>query len=253
MEIEMNNSIEEIKHRYNLIQEKVSAASIRSGRAGDRITILTVTKGQPEAVIRNCIEAGIRDFGENYPEESEAKILADQDNLARWHMIGHLQSRKARIVCKNFDMIHSVDRVSLAEKVTSLLTEYDRVLPVLLEMNVAGEDSKSGWDATDPDTWHTLLPDIEKIAGFAHLRVCGLMTMPPYTAIAEDNRNHFRNLAKLMRFINHEIKGLELEHLSMGTSDDYEVAIEEGATFVRIGRAILGPRPPKNQGSANNN
>lgn len=241
----MNNTSDEIKKRFELVRAQIDQAAQRSGRTGQAVNLLVVTKGQPAEVIRSCIAAGITMFGENYPEESVEKIKVLQEEPVHWHMIGHLQSRKAKIITEYFDMMHSVDRLSLAEKLNNLLVERNRILPVLLEMNVADEESKSGWNAANKDAWELIIPEIEKIQAMSNLRIVGLMTMPPYSANPEDSRPYFKKLVEMGQYLERQVNGLQLSHFSMGTSEDFLVAVEEGATYVRIGRAILGPRPPK--------
>ena len=241
----MNNSSKEIKARFQETQEKVAQAVKSVGRNNEDVHILVVTKGQPLSVIEACIEAGICQFGENYPEESVQKISSIQSEIIKWHMIGHLQSRKVKIVAEYFDWMHSVDRVSLAQKLNNALVEKQKTLPILLEMNLGGEVSKSGWNAADEAKWKVLIPDIKLIYSLSNISVRGLMTMPPYTTNPEDNRIYFRKLMQLKLFLEHNIEGLNLPELSMGTSCDYLVGVEEGATFIRLGSVILGPRPPR--------
>ena len=160
-------------------------------------------------------------------------------------MIGHVQSRKARIVAEEFDFLHSLDSLKLANKLDRILYETGKVLPVLLEFNVGGEESKSGWDASEENSWADLLQIVEQIQALKNLKICGLMTMPPLFDEPEAARPYFKKLRALQEYFESQIEGLKLRDLSMGTSIDFEVAIEEGATFVRIGQAILGARPPK--------
>jgi pyridoxal phosphate enzyme (YggS family) len=160
-------------------------------------------------------------------------------------MIGHLQSRKAKIVAAHFDMMHSLDGLSLAEKLNRLLAETGRQLPVLLELNVGEEESKSGWRVRDEADWSRLLPDVEVILQLKQLQVRGLMTMPPLEMEAEQARPYFARLRALRDRLQQTFPVCDWRELSMGTSADFEVAIEEGATYVRIGQAVLGPRPPK--------
>lgn len=241
----MNNTSIEIKARFNEIQEKVAQSAKSVGRNKEDIHVLVVTKGQPLSVIEACIDAGIHQFGENYPEESIQKISSIQSENIEWHMIGHLQSRKVKIVSEYFDWMHSVDRVTLAQKLNNALVEKQKSLPVLLEMNLGGEFSKSGWNAADETKWKELIPDIQLIHSLSNVSVRGLMTMPPFAADPEESRVYFQKLMQLKLFLEHNIDGLVLPELSMGTSCDYLVGVEEGATFIRIGTAILGPRPPR--------
>jgi hypothetical protein len=160
-------------------------------------------------------------------------------------MIGHLQSRKAPIVAEHFDMIQSLDRRDLAEKLQARAAGFGRRLPVLLEFNTGGEESKSGWDAVDEKVWPHLLEDVRQIAALPNLELRGLMTMPPLFETPEAVRPFFVRLRRLRDFIQSELADVDLRELSMGTSADYEIAVQEGATLVRIGTAIVGQRPPR--------
>jgi pyridoxal phosphate enzyme (YggS family) len=162
-------------------------------------------------------------------------------------MIGHLQSRKAGIVAAHFHMLQSLDSLHLAQKVDRLVEQANpsKILPVLLEVNVSGEDSKSGFSGWSEAQWELLIPDFEQILALPHLSVKGLMTMPPLVERPEENRPFFTRLSKLRDELNRRLNGNCFTQLSMGTSHDFEIAVEEGATFVRVGTAIVGPRPPK--------
>ncbi len=228
------------------IQEKIIKAAQSTRRDSKDINLVVVSKGQPVEVIQAAIQAGAGLFGENYPEQAQPKIEALKNSQGiDWHMIGHLQSRKAKIVVEYFKMIHSLDRLDLAAKLENLLSLSGKSLPVLLEFNVAGEVSKSGWIAGVESQWGQLLPDIERILAFPHLEVRGLMTMPPLLESPDQTRPYFVRLARLRDFLSKQFTEGNFKELSMGTSADFEVAIQEGATYVRIGSAILGPRPVK--------
>ncbi len=242
----MGQTDQTIRANLFAVQEKIARAAQTSGRNPSEVKLVVVTKGQPVEVIQEAIQAGARLFGENYPEQAEEKILALKDaDQIQWHMIGHLQSRKANIVCNHFDMLHSLDRLDLALKLEKLLAAAGKTLPVLLEFNLAGEESKSGMRVGDEAEWDRLLPDVEQFLSLAHIQVKGLMTMPPLFDDTEKVRPYFTQLAHLCDFLRTHFHGANLDELSMGTSADYEVAVQEGATYVRVGTAILGPRPPK--------
>jgi len=237
-----------IRSNIENIQERILGAASSSRRDADQIKLVVVSKTHPVEVIRAAFKAGARLFGENYPEESASKIIAIQDMPGiNWHMIGHLQSRKARLVAEHFNMIQSLDSIHLAEKLERILDEIQKTLPVLLEFNVSGEESKYGWPAWQQDCWEDLLPDISTILEFPHLKVCGLMTMPPLLENPDDVRPYFAKLNSLKSYLAHNFQNNDWQELSMGTSSDFEIAIQEGATIVRVGRAILGPRPDKSQ------
>jgi PLP dependent protein len=208
------------------------------------IKLVAVSKAQPVEKIRAAIESGLTVFGENYPEESELKILTLQNEFSKieWHMIGHLQSRKADLVCRYFAMLHSLDNLHLAEKLNRILATYKKRLSVLLEVNISGESSKSGWMAANIQQWEMLFPDFEKILTFDHLEVRGLMIMPPLEEEGEKSRPYFTKLRQLQDFLRKNLAASKWDELSMGTSFDYEIAIEEGATLIRVGEAIFGKR-----------
>ena len=236
---------EHIKTNLQVVNERIAAAAARSGRDFGDIRLVVVSKAQPLDVVQAAVAAGVRDLGENYPEEALAKMQVLDAADITWHMIGHLQSRKARIVCEYFDWMHSLDSLRLAEKLERLLSESGRQLPVLLEFNVGGEESKSGWLAVDETAWSGLLEEIIRITQFPHLVIKGLMTMPPLTSSPDQARAYFRKLVKLQHYLSVQVPQADWRELSIGTTVDFEVAIEEGATIVRIGSAILGPRPAK--------
>jgi PLP dependent protein len=234
----------QIKENAEAIQEKIADAAKRSGRDAGEVKLVTVSKKKSVEVVQAAVQAGITLFGENYPEETVGKmdILNEEYPDLAWHMIGHLQSRKARLVARRFDMMHSLDSVRLANKLGRALDEAGRKLPVLLEMNVSGEDSKGGWTAWDENQWGLLVPEIEQIMAVDALIVKGLMAMPPLSADPEKTRPYFVQLRQLRDWLGNKFPQTDWRELSMGTSLDYEVAVEEGATFVRIGTAILGAR-----------
>ncbi|HHY88163.1 MAG TPA: YggS family pyridoxal phosphate-dependent enzyme [Chloroflexi bacterium] len=237
-----------IKDKYQKILEEIQNEAVRAGRKPEDVRLIVVTKAQPVEVVQAVIQAGARYLGENYPEETQTKLVQMKPAPdVEWHMIGHLQSRKARIVVQHFTMLHSLDSLSLAEKLNRQLAEASRTLPVLMQFNVSGEESKYGWDASSEDTWEEFLPVVETIRALPALQLKGLMTMPPLFDRPEDVRPYFQRLRRLRDYFNQQIPGLGLTELSMGTSGDYHIAVQEGSTFVRIGTAIVGPRPPKNR------
>ena len=237
-----NIYVSEIRDNLQSVQEKIVAAAKRSKRNIRDITVVAVSKLQPVAKIEAAIQCGITDFGENYPEQAVEKIHHFAGNKQiRWHMIGHLQSRKASIVASEFSMFHSLDRLSIAARLANQLEAVNRILPVLLEVNISGEISKAGWDLRTMSFEHWI-DEVNQITKLPSLRIQGLMTMPPFDTQPEQSRIYFHQLSELRNRLIKVFPGLELKHLSMGTSQDYEVAVEEGATLVRIGTAILGHR-----------
>jgi hypothetical protein len=157
-------------------------------------------------------------------------------------MIGHIQSRKAKLVSQYFSYVHSLDSLKLAQKLNRSANQFDRLLPVLLECNTSAEESKFGWDITHTDKWDRLLPEIEQMLELPNLQVEGLMTMPPYTEQPETVRKYFILLRQFRDFLRSNFSQSEWNELSMGMSGDFEVAIEEGATWIRVGQLIMGPR-----------
>jgi pyridoxal phosphate enzyme (YggS family) len=229
------------------VQERIAAAAARAGRDPDEITLVAVTKTQSPTLIRAAYHLGLRHFGENRVEEAETKISELSEDIV-WHMIGHIQSRKAKRVPPVFEMVHSVDSVKLARRLDRACEDRPRPLPVLLECNVSGEEAKYGFQA---DRWkqddaqrRALLSDVEKILELPNLHVQGLMTMAPIVLDPEQARPVFIRLRQLRDELVAAFDQADWRHLSMGMTDDFEVAIEEGATLVRVGRAIFDPDQP---------
>lgn len=216
-----------LRERLAEVRERIARAAARAGRKPEEITLVAVTKVFPASVIREAYELGLRDFGENYVQEFERKHpeLADLPG-ARFHLIGHLQSNKARRAAELFDVIQTLDTPKLARR----LNDTGRRLPVMIEVKLSEEASKSG---VDPAGLPAL---VEAVRACPNLALLGLMTMPPWSEDPEASRPYFARLRRLA-----EDHGLR--ELSMGMSHDLEVAIEEGATCVRVGTALFGPRP----------
>jgi pyridoxal phosphate enzyme (YggS family) len=237
-----------IRSNFENIQERIIKAASSCGRDASQIKLIVVSKTHTIEVIRTAYQAGARYFGENYPEESVSKIISLENTPGiEWHMIGHLQSRKARLVAEHFQMIQSLDSIHLAEKLERILDEIHKTMPVLLEFNVSGEESKYGWPAWRQDHWEVLFQDVSNILKFPHLQVTGLMTMPPLLENPDEVRPYFKKLNSLKTYLSQYFQNNEWKELSMGTSADFEIAIQEGATIIRIGQAILGSRPEKSQ------
>jgi len=215
-----------VAQRLALIRERVARAAERSGRSPAEVTIVAVSKLFPAQVIEEAAAAGIAHIGENRVQEAAAKVSSLHHLPITWHMIGHLQTNKAKTALELFDIIQTVDSLRLAE---ALSRRADRAIPVLLEVNVAGEASKFGLSPQE------VLQTAEAVGRLPHLDMRGLMTMAPLVSDPEEVRPVFRELRRLR-------DALGLAELSMGMTDDFEVAIEEGATLVRIGRAIFGER-----------
>jgi pyridoxal phosphate enzyme (YggS family) len=240
----MPDYVTSIRERYNKVLDTIASTAKKAGRTSDSIRLVVVTKLQPADIILAAIEAGAKILGENYAEEAVEKISALKTQSAvEWHMIGHVQSRKASLVAQHFALVHSLDSQKLAQRLNRSAQELGRKVPVLLEFNVSGEKSKHGWEAFDDSKWPDLLPEINAITILPNLNIRGLMTMPPLSTDPEAARTYFRKLRHLRDFLSNRVPTAEWGELSMGTSTDFAVAVEEGATLVRIGQAILGPRP----------
>jgi pyridoxal phosphate enzyme (YggS family) len=236
------------EERLNLVRERIAAAANRAHRDPAGIRLIAVSKGQPMESIQAAFAAGMREFGENYLEEAESKIQRLDPSIT-WHMIGHVQSRKAKGVVDLFPFIHSVDSVPLARRLSRFAVEHGQGIKILLECNLSGEVSKFGFPAGDPSAWNELSREWEQILPLPGLSVIGLMTMAPYSENPEISRPVFRRLRELQGLAGRHLPEAALRELSMGMSDDFEQAVEEGATMVRIGRALFGPRLPVEKGA----
>ncbi len=242
----MTDLIAAIHERYLQTLEQIEKSARKSNRDPNEIRLVVVTKSQPVEVAQAAIEAGAKLLGENYPEEGVMKIqsLAAQSGV-EWHMIGHVQSRKARLIADHFALLHSLDSLKLAQRLDRFAVEQNHIVPVLLEFNVGGEESKSGWEVSAGSAIDQILPDIQSVLDLPNVRVRGLMTMPPLGTDPEDSRRFFRSLRLLRDELAFRYPQADWHELSMGTSADYTVAVEEGATLVRVGTAIVGARKYK--------
>ncbi len=265
---------QQISENIANVRERMAAAARRGGRGVDEITLIAVTKTHSAAIVEMAIAAGVADCGENRVQEAEDKLEALGAAAVRWHLIGHLQRNKAKRAVTLFDMIHSVDSVRLAEALDRYMAEAEdaagapfdqpadnhpladqfptassrraRRLPVLLQVNVSGEESKEGFALPGGLSNGALLPDflaaVERIVALPHMQVQGLMTVAPYAPGPEAARPTFQALSRLRNDLAQRFPQASWQHLSMGMTGDFEVAIEEGATLVRVGRAIFGER-----------
>lgn len=228
-----------IAARIRRIRQDMAAAAAKSGRPASAVRLMAVTKTVDEARIREAVAAGVDVLGENYVQEARQKIERLGTDVP-WHGIGHLQTNKARQAVQFFALIHSVDRIGLAEEIDRRAAAAGRVMPVLIEVNVAGEASKSGVPLSQA------LPLVRAVSALKNVSVRGLMTLPPWSDDPEASRPRFAALRRLRDQIRAErLERCVMEELSMGMSQDYPVAIEEGATIVRIGRLIFGERPAR--------
>jgi PLP dependent protein len=239
----MNDLAQSIRQKYLQTLDTIANAARSAGRNPESIKLVVVTKTQPLDIVHATIEAGVTMLGENYPEEGVMKIQSLREfSAVEWHMIGHVQSRKAQLVAGNFNLLHSLDSLKLANRLDRFCGDAKRKLPVLLEFNVGGEESKSGWTAGDESLWPSLLDELAAVIALPNLQVRGLMTMPPLGGTAEFSRLFFRKLRGLQKYLASQFPSVDFSELSMGTSSDYETAVQEGATLVRIGTAIVGAR-----------
>ncbi len=234
----------QVQEALRQVQERIGAACARAGmdggicrkRAPEEVTLIAVSKTKPIPLLMEAYQAGIRDFGENKVQEIMWKY-EEMPKDVRWHLIGHLQTNKVKYIVDKVAMIHSLDSLHLAEALEKECAKANRVMPVLVQVNIAGEETKFG---IRPEETEEL---IRRAAGFPHIQIRGLMTVAPYVETPQENREVFSKLYKLFL----DIKGKNIDNiimnvLSMGMSGDYEVAIEEGATMVRIGTGIFGMR-----------
>ena len=220
----------------NDVEKRIQAACDRSGRKREEVLLVAVSKTKPVEMIEEIMAAGIVEFGENKPQELRDKYEVLPKNL-HFHMIGHLQTNKIKYVIDRAVLIHSIDSIRLAEAVNAEAKKHDRIMPVLVEVNVAQEESKSGFLVEETEE------AIREIAKLSNIRVEGLMTIAPFVENAEENRQYFVKLRKLsVDIAAKNIDNVTMHHLSMGMTGDYEVAIEEGATMVRVGTGIFEER-----------
>ena len=239
-------SDEQFQNNHQILLVRIEKAALSTGRTGKDVTLVAVSKKQPIAALLCAARNGIKTFGENYAEEVPPKQAELRDFVGiQWHMIGHIQSRKAKIVADSIDWTHSIDSLDLAMRLNRALQDRGRIMPVLLEMNVSSEESKGGWVASDSTHVESLRADLDALLSCANLQVRGLMTMPPLLDDPEAVRPYFQRLAALRDVLSAKYPAVDWSELSMGTSADFEVAIQEGATMVRIGQALFGPRPSR--------
>ena len=225
-----------IRRNLDLVEARIQAACVRSGRNRDEVTLIAVSKTRPVSDIREAMKCGITVFGENKVQELRDKTDEITEPL-HWHMIGHLQVNKVKYLPGKTDLIHSLDNLKLAAEIEKQAEKNDMVMDVLCEVNMAGEDTKFGLAPEQVEDF------LNRVSDMRHMRVKGLMTIAPYTEDPESNRIYFRKLKELMiRMNDRKILSETMDTLSMGMTGDYETAIEEGATFVRVGTGIFGAR-----------
>ena len=225
-----------LKDQLQEVEKRIQAACDRAGRKREEVTLIAVSKTKPVETLQEAYDLGVRIFGENKVQELTAKYEALPKDI-HWHMIGHLQTNKVKYIIDKAELIHSVDSLKLAETIEKEAAKHDLIADILVEVNVAEEESKFGMKMEE------VIPFVEKVSAFPHVRVRGLMTIAPFVEDPEENRSIFADLHKLYIDIkkkNHDNDTVSVR--SMGMTNDYEVAIEEGATMVRVGTGIFGAR-----------
>ena len=233
----MNAALTRLRGRLDEIRDRIAQATKRAGRSPEDVVLVGVVKSVPAAVVQAAVAAGLEDLAENRVQEAEEKSGAI-DRSVRWHMVGHLQRNKATRAAALFDRIHSVDRIELARLLSKFAVAEGRQLRVLVQVHVSGEASKHG---VRPEELESLLDQARQLPGLA---IDGLMSIGPWVERAEESRPYFAGTRELRDRAERRL-GIELPELSMGMSADYEVAIEEGSTLVRVGTALFGPRDRK--------
>ncbi len=225
-----------LKENLTYVENEIQEACRRTGRRRDEVTLIAVSKTKPVSVLKEAYDLGVRVFGENKVQELTDKYEKLPKDI-HWHMIGHLQRNKVKYIIDKVDLIHSVDSVRLAETIEKEAARQNLTVNILIEVNVAGEESKFG---VSPEE----LPEfIDKVAEFSHIRVLGLMTIAPFVEDSEENRRIFEDLRKLsVDIAEKNVDNITMRVLSMGMTNDYSVAIEEGATMIRVGTGIFGAR-----------
>ena len=225
-----------LKENLANVEKKVNEACAKAGRKREEVTLIAVSKTKPVDMLQKIYDCGVRDFGENKVQEMCDKIEVLPDDI-KWHMIGHLQTNKVKYIVGKTKLIHSVDSLKLAQEIQKQAVKKDVTVPVLIEVNIAEEESKFGIKKEET------IDLVKSIAGLDHVKIMGLMTIAPYVENPEDNRLYFRGIKQLSVDINNQnIDNVCMDILSMGMTGDYEVAIEEGATMVRVGTGIFGER-----------
>ncbi|MBR3608242.1 MAG: YggS family pyridoxal phosphate-dependent enzyme [Lachnospiraceae bacterium] len=223
---------------YNLeeVKNKISITAQNAGKSEKEITLIAVSKTKPVSMLQEVYDLGVRDFGENKVQEIMEKYALLPSDI-RWHMIGHLQRNKVKYIIDKVSLIHSVDSLRLAEEIDKEAKKHQLIMPILIQVNIAEEESKFGLSSLE------ILEEIKKISRLSHIRVKGLMTVAPFVENGEDNRKYFKLIKQLsVDIMNENIDNVCMDIISMGMTGDYQTAIEEGSTMVRVGTAIFGER-----------
>ena len=232
---------EQLAARLAGVRARIDAAAQKSGRSPGEVTLIAISKTHPASAVKRLIELGTADVGENRVQEAEEKVAEIGPDKVRWHLVGHLQANKARRAVSIFEVIHSLDSLDLARRLDRICIEEERErLPLLIQVDLGHEETKSGIDESD------LTHLVESLGPLTRLKLIGLMTLPPFFDNPEQSRPFFRRLRELRdELASRGVFGDRAGELSMGMTHDFEVAIEEGATMVRIGTAIFGERVPR--------
>lgn len=233
---------ETFRNKIDSLLGRIHKAAQIAGRDPENISLIAVTKQKPATVIKALSEYGIKKIGESYLKEALFKIDLLKDLGIEWHMIGSIQRGKEKEIAARFSEVHSLESIKIGRNLNKFAINYSRTLPAYLEFNVSGEETKHGWDAWDVDKWPDLIPDIEEILDLSNIQIKGLMTMAPYSSDPQAAQPYFKQLRLLRDFLSEQFPASSLSELSMGMSGDFEVAIQEGATVLRIGSALVGPR-----------
>ena len=225
-----------IQTNLKIVEDNILAACEKCGRSRDEITLIAVSKTKPVSLLEDAYRAGIRDFGENKVQEMCEKYEVMENDI-RWHMIGHLQTNKVKYLIGKTALIHSVDSYKLACEIEKQAAKHNEIMDILIEVNIADEETKFGLSKEE------VIDLVKQVAKLPHVRIKGLMTVAPYVVDSEENRPFFRKIKQLSVDINNQnIDNVSMDILSMGMTGDYMVAIEEGATIVRVGTGIFGER-----------
>jgi len=232
-----------IESNLHSVLKRIAVAAESVGRDPADVRLIVVTKGHTIEKVRAVATLGVCEFGENYVQEAVKKIqVMDYHPGLNWHMIGHVQGRKAKDVCNFFNFVHTIDSLKIAKRLEQYACEYGKKLPVMLECNVSGEMSKYGFQVWNEEGLEIFLTAVSEMVELPNLHYIGLMTMAPFVKDAEQVRPIFRSLSNIRAMLRDRFPNIEWSELSMGMSSDFEIAVQEGATMVRVGQAILGAR-----------
>jgi len=238
----ITDQTEIIRQNIEVVQGRIHNSAKKSGRNPNNISLVAVTKQKSASVVKILSDFGIKRIAESYLKEALFKIDLLKEFNIEWHMIGSIQRGKEKEIAAKFTEVHSLESAKTANTLDNYAKLYERNLPVYLEFNVSGEETKHGWSAWNQKEWSGLIPELSEILDLSNIKVKGLMTMAPYSKNPQDARPYFQRLRQLRDYLARELPRSNLNGLSMGMSGDYEVAIEEGATVLRIGSALIGPR-----------